>query len=137
MLKAPRPGQVKTRLARTIGSEQATKGYRHLVEHQIRQIPGDWKIQIHFTPADATEEMQSWLGPSHTYREQPDGDRGQRLFMAMETHFATSDEPLVFLGADCPYLTTPVLNQVRVILSDTDVVLIPALDGGYCLLALK
>lgn len=137
MLKAPRAGQVKTRLARTIGTEKATQIYRRLVEHQIRQIPADWVTQIHFAPANAADEMQHWLGSTYDYCPQPDGDLGHRLSIAMQAHFAQCHLPLVFLGADCPYLTTSHFAEVGALLIETEAVLIPALDGGYCLLALR
>jgi len=50
LLKAPRSGTVKTRLARDIGSQQATMIYRALVEHQARAIPEGWDVTVHFAP---------------------------------------------------------------------------------------
>jgi rSAM/selenodomain-associated transferase 1 len=137
MLKAPREGQVKTRLALAAGAGEAARIYRRLVEWQIARIPRDWSTQIHFTPTDASNEMQDWLGPGHSYCPQADGDLGARLGFAMHSHFAVSHIPLVFLGGDCPYLTTSRLGEVSALLRETDSVLIPALDGGYCLLALR
>ncbi len=139
MLKAPREGEVKTRLALAIGTAEAARVYRHLVEHQIGQIPRDWRTSIHFTPADAADEMRTWLGTVHGYWPQPDGDLGSRLNSAMHSHFAISCAPLVFLGGDCPYLTTARLLEANKLLreSDASAVLVPALDGGYCLLGLR
>jgi len=137
MLKAPREGQVKTRLALSIGTVEATRVYRRLVEHQIGQIPRGWGTSIHFTPVNAGDEMRSWLGTAHSYWPQADGDLGCRLSSAMQLHFATSSTPLVFLGGDCPYLTTSRLGEVAKLLRETGVVLVPAIDGGYCLLALR
>lgn len=137
MLKAPRHGQVKTRLAHTIGTDDATRIYRRLVEHQITQIPREWSTHIHFAPLDAEDEMRSWLGTAHSYSPQPDGDLGDRLAFAMHLHFARDLTPLIFLGGDCPYLTTSHFTEVMRHLIKTDAVLIPALDGGYCLFALR
>jgi rSAM/selenodomain-associated transferase 1 len=138
MLKAPQPGHVKTRLARTIGTEKATQVYRKLVEHQIAQIPAHWRIQIYYTPSNAGDEMQTWLGPDYDYSAQTDGDLGQRLSEVMLGHFKSEEPmPLVFVGADCPYLTTERLTAVESDLRDADAILIPATDGGYCLLALQ
>ncbi len=137
ILKAPREGTVKTRLALAVGAGDANRIYRRLVEQQIRQIPRNWSTHIHFSPPDAGDEMQKWLGSGPTYSPQADGDLGHRLSFVMHSHFTTSDEPLVFLGGDCPYLTNACLDEVSTLLRETDVVLIPALDGGYCLLALR
>ena len=62
MLKAPRPGLVKTRLAAEVGVESATAIYRRLVEHQIAAIPREWRTEVHFAPAEAAADMQQWLG---------------------------------------------------------------------------
>ncbi len=137
MLKAPREGQVKTRLAKDVGSLEATRVYRSLVEHQLRQIPASWPVHIHFAPADAEAEMKAWLGTAHRYSPQPDGDLGQRLIGASRAHFAISSGPVIFLGGDCPYLTTARLLAVEEMLTRVDAVMVPAIDGGYCLLALS
>ncbi len=137
MLKAPREGEVKTRLALAVGATEAVRIYSRLVEWQIARIPRDWGTQIHFTPADAAAEMQGWLGSAHRYCPQAEGDLGGRLEFAMHSHFSVSQAPLVFLGGDCPYLDGSLLDEVGALLSQTDAVLIPALDGGYCLLGLR
>src|SRR5439155_285152 len=111
--------------------------YRRLVEHQIAQIPQAWRLHIHFTPEDGRAEMRSWLGPNRDYSVQAAGDLGQRLCGAMQTHFAGGGEPLIFLGGDCPYLNLERLKEVAGLLDATDAVMIPAIDGGYCLLALR
>ena len=53
ILKAPRAGTVKTRLARDIGVERATLVYRTMVERQAKAIPPGWNVSVHFSPPDA------------------------------------------------------------------------------------
>ncbi len=141
MLKAPRPGMVKTRLALDVGAEQAAAIYRSLAENQIRQIPADWRCAIHFAPQEAEDEMRAWLGPiapaQTIYRPQPEGDLGARMRHAVQTELATSAEAVVLLGGDCPDINTAVLRDVEARLSKADAVIAPASDGGYVLLALK
>lgn len=137
LLKAPREGHVKTRLARVVGSVEATRIYRRLVEHQIAQLPPNWPVHVHFTPAECGEQMHDWLGRDRTYFAQPDGDLGRRLIAALRTHFATSTAPVIFLGGDCPYVSAGHLERVAKLIEECGAVLIPALDGGYCLLALR
>ncbi|MGH7959477.1 MAG: TIGR04282 family arsenosugar biosynthesis glycosyltransferase [Opitutaceae bacterium] len=79
MLKAPRVGFVKTRLALEIGAEPAAAIYRRLVEHQMSAIPRDWPVEVHFSPAEAAAEMQQWLGARHAYYPQSGDDLGERL----------------------------------------------------------
>ncbi len=133
MLKAPRPGFVKTRLARDLGDDEATAAYRSLVEVQMRALPAAWDVHIAFAPDDAAAEMRDWLGSRPDYFPQCDGDLGDRLTYVAQTITG----PLIFLGGDCPELTTTRLEAAATELESADIVIWPALDGGYCLLGIK
>ncbi len=137
MLKAPRPGYVKTRLAEKLGKGKAVKIYRQLVEHQLRQLPGRWPVQIHFTPASAASEMKVWLGKRRDYVSQCGGNLGKRLIHATNHAFEQGATSVIFLGGDCPYVTTSLLKETGRILEKAEVVLGPASDGGYYLIGLQ
>ena len=112
MLKAPVEGQVKSRLAREIGDAAARRAYKALVEHQIRQIPRGYSVQICYTPKDASAMMRDWLGEGFDYVPQSDGDLGQRLTVAVNGHFQNSPVPLIVIGGDCPYFTRELFQEV-------------------------
>lgn len=141
MLKAPRPGTVKTRLAREIGIDKATFIYRSLAEKQLTQVPKDWRCAIHFAPPGAVEEVREWLAevvPADIlYRPQCDGDLGARMRHAVQTELSAGADAVVLLGGDCPDIDTQLLREVETKLSAADLVVAPALDGGYVLLAVK
>jgi uncharacterized protein len=141
ILKAPRVGEVKTRLGRSIGVERAAEVYRALVEHQLAQIPAKWRITIHFAPADAEAEMRRWLERllprGSFFMPQPDGDLGVRLISAMEDGFTSGADSMFFLGGDCPGTTSSYLEEAEAALARTDMVIGGALDGGYVLLGLR
>jgi uncharacterized protein len=141
ILKAPRAGQVKTRLASSMGAERATRVYRALVEHQLAQIPATWRIAIHFAPSDAEAEMRAWLerlSPRGAdFVPQPSGDLGYRLISAMDYGFASGADSVFFLGGDCPGLTRSYLEEAEGALAKIDMVIAGALDGGYVLLGLR
>lgn len=141
ILKAPRVGEVKTRLARAVGAERATRIYRALVEHQLAQIPANWRTVIHFTPSDAEAEMRSWLKRFPVNRSefvpQPNGDLGSRLISAMDHGFASGADFVFFLGGDCPGLKCSYLEEAEAALGETDMIIAPARDGGYVLLGLR
>ncbi len=141
MLKAPRPGTVKTRLAASVGDERAVSIYRQLAEHQIRQIPPGWQCSVHFAPQDAREEMHEWLAdvvpPGSTFYPQCEGDLGARMRHAAMTEFHRGAGAVALLGGDCPGLLTPILCEVESTSPEADVVIVPATDGGYVLLLLK
>ncbi len=137
MLKAPLEGAVKTRLGQDIGTAAATRAYRALVEHQLGQIPAQWHVHICYAPEGALAAMRAWLGDEHQYSAQAEGDLGERLAAAMAQHFERSGGPLVILGGDCPYLSRERLIAAAVALKSADAAVVPAMDGGYCLLALR
>lgn len=138
MLKAPRPGEVKTRLARETGDVEAAAIYRAIVEHQIRQVPAGWKIEVHFAPHDARDEMQRWLHPLHAgqieFLPQAAGDLGVRLRSALKSAFDRGGTRVLFAGGDCPGLDRAVLSDAAARLDAADVVAVPAIDGGYVLI---
>lgn len=140
MLKAPRPGEVKTRLAASIGDAAAAEVYRCLVEYQAAEIPREWRIEVHFTPAEAEAEMRDWLAPllpeQTTFHPQAEGDLGARLRVALAGAVTRGAKEIVFAGGDCPHLTTERLGAAASALHTADIVIIPAVDGGYVLIGL-
>ncbi len=141
MLKAPRAGRVKTRLAGSVGAQRATRIYRALVQHQLAQIPATWHVTIHFAPSDAEVEMRAWLerfSPRGSdFIPQPNGDLGSRLISAMDHGFASGGGSVFFLGGDCPGLNCSYLEEAEVALAKIDMVIGAARDGGYVLLGLR
>jgi rSAM/selenodomain-associated transferase 1 len=141
MLKVPRPGYCKTRLAATIGAEAACAIYSALVHWQISQIPFDWRVSVHFAPADAEVEARAWLSPwsarNLSFSPQEPGDLGARMLGAVRQGLQSSHS-VVLMGGDCPGLTTHVLTEVSQLLAGRNhPVVIPATDGGYVLLGIS
>jgi rSAM/selenodomain-associated transferase 1 len=140
MLKAPRLGHAKTRLATAIGGAVAAEVYRHLAERQLAALPPDWCVAIHFAPASAEAEMMSWMGPLRPYLRfvaQCAGGMGERLTEAFATEFKLGSGGVLVIGGDCPALDRKILNAAADALKAADAVLGPALDGGYYLIGLK
>jgi uncharacterized protein len=141
ILKAPRPGLVKTRLARDLGGERATAIYRALVEHQAMAIPPGWQVSIYFTPADAADEMEAWLKsrlPEEArFVPQCEGDLGRRLIDAIDTELQRGAKHVFLIGGDCPGISRDYLAEADEELDKCDLVIGPATDGGYVLLGLK
>jgi uncharacterized protein len=136
-LKAPRVGFVKTRLARECGADRAAEIYSALAEAQGRRIPPGWKSEIHFAPADAEAEMRGWLGNQYVFRPQADGDLGGRLIAGFGSALAGNGGPVIAIGGDCPDLDAACLEEASHSLRTSDVVLGPAIDGGYYLIGLN
>jgi rSAM/selenodomain-associated transferase 1 len=140
-VKSPRLGEAKTRLARDIGAARASVIYRALVEHQVAEIPVDWRVAVYFAPSNAGEDMKIWLTPQvqsgTRFVPQCDGDLGRRLVTAVRREFDNGSERVYLIGGDCPALSRDCFDEADRALNDNDIVLGPAHDGGYVLLAIK
>jgi rSAM/selenodomain-associated transferase 1 len=134
--KAPRPGLVKTRIAADLDAEAAAAIYRVLVQRTLstlRDFPGE----LRFTPPDARAEFQPWLPQGWTLVDQGGGDLGARLQRAVEQALQNGSQAVLLLGADCPALEVSDLTDALRALENHDVVLGPAIDGGYWLLGVR
>ncbi|AFY60453.1 TIGR04282 family arsenosugar biosynthesis glycosyltransferase [Synechococcus sp. PCC 6312] len=139
----PEPGRSKTRLIPALGATGAAQLHQTMAEHTLHQartfaqaIPEPLEIMVWFTGGDLAL-MQTWLGTGINYQTQPEGDLGARLLYALGHHFQTTDHPAFVIGTDCPELTVPILTQAQAALTNHDLVIGPAQDGGYYLIGLK
>ena len=133
-LKAPRPGAVKTRLARTIGTAAACAAYRSLVEALLSRLQGLNAVELRFSPDNAGSEIECWRRENWTCRAQGAGPLGQRLRSAFEQAFSSGASRVAIIGSDCPAVTVQDIDEAWKSLRTHDVVLGPASDGGYWLI---
>lgn len=136
-LKAPRVGSVKTRLAEALGADGACAAYRQLVEALLANLTPLPKAELCFAPVDAAAEINPWLRPGWTLCPQVGSDLGERLNAAFDEHFESDAQHVVIIGSDCPDVTATDIEDAWLALEGHDVVLGPALDGGYWLIGLR
>lgn len=137
-LKAPRPGRVKTRLAEALGDGPAAELYRVLAEEEVRRTEpagGEYERLFFFDPADAGEEMEAWF-PGQAWIPQEGPDLGARMAAAFDETFARGARRAAVVGSDVPWVTRDHVGRALRCLDRHDLVLGPAHDGGYYLLAL-
>ncbi len=136
--RAPRPGEVKSRLARTLGDRRAASIYRRmgrLVIDQVADAPAT--VTVCFTPDGAEREVREWLDPGAArYWPQGPGDLGARMSRMMERAFEASDRAIV-IGTDAPTVDRATIRRALHALDSADVVAGPSRDGGYYLLGLR
>jgi rSAM/selenodomain-associated transferase 1 len=128
------PGRVKTRLAATLGHDEALKAYRYLLQH-TQQIAEAVQADKYIFYSNAIEE-QGWP-QTYGHMVQQGSDLGGRMAWAFEKVFEQGYEKVVIIGSDCLELQAPVITQAFDELERYDVVIGPANDGGYYLLGLK
>ena len=136
MARHPALGQGKTRLASTIGAEATLGVYLELLAHARAAADG---VAAHKTVwlAGAPTPGAPDYWPGYAQHPQPAGDLGQRMHTAFATAFAAGAAKAIIIGTDCPELSADLLTSAFAQLDTHDVVLGPALDGGYYLLGMK
>ena len=138
LAKAPVAGFAKTRLIPLLGAEGAARLQERLIRRALA------------TALDASiGPVTLWCAPDTTnplFREvarlrtvdlaaQPAGDLGARMLAAFQA--VSPGRALVLTGTDCPVLTAADFTEAIALLSEADVVMAPAEDGGYGLIAAR
>ena len=129
-------GEVKTRLAETIGNDRAFFVYKELLQHTkeiTKNIIAD-KIVFY---SNNVEEKDIWNDETFKKYLQSGNDLGERMQNAFEYAFTNGYEEAVIIGTDCFELTSSIINDAFSFLKNYDVVIGPAKDGGYYLLGIK
>jgi uncharacterized protein len=138
-VKAPIPGRVKTRLAVAIGPSGAAELYWRLGRQVVGSAAGSgYRTTVWFTPAREGQFVREWLNgvARVAFRAQAGTTLGDRLANATASEFAEGARRVVIVGSDCPGVDRRLIQQAFTALGEHDVVLGPALDGGYYLIAL-
>jgi uncharacterized protein len=132
----PRPGQAKTRLIPALGPQGAAQLQSAMTEHSLLQARGLKRpIAIYYTNGSELE-LRDWLGEDLCYRTQCPGDLGAKMLGAFCDTLEEGTEAVI-IGTDCPDINTQLLAQTFQALKTSDLVLGPALDGGYYLIGLR
>lgn len=140
LARAPRRGQVKSRLAATLGDEAAAEAYR-LIAGQLfaeceRLDPAIARFLFYAGPGDAAL-MRAWAGGSFRYVPQRRGGFGQRMMAAFEVVFEEGARKAVIVGSDVPDLSATIITGALRLLDHYPVVIGPDHGGGYYLLGLR
>lgn len=141
MCKPPRPGVSKTRLAAVLGAERAALLARAFLLDSaalLRAVAPRYAATCtaFHAPADAGPEIAALL-PGWKLEPQAEGDLGARMGAAFAQLFTPNVTCVLLTGTDAPTLPPALLELLpAAIAGGADAALIPALDGGYCAIAL-
>ena len=138
--KAPVPGRVKTRLARTIGDDAAASAYRALAERTLataaaaRRAGVVGRVELWLDPESDPAAIAPW--PERygvTVATQAGDDLGARMRNALRASIARG-APALLIGTDVPGYDIGYLAHAAAALERHDAVVGPAEDGGYVLI---
>lgn len=143
--KAPVPGQVKTRLCPPLTPDEAATLHGSFVLDTLE------RTKAAVTKLTLPIDRYLACAPSATHvffkimeerqgvklLDQAGDDLGGRMNQAFHTLFAQGYRQVVLIGTDVPALPLGHFKQALLALENHDLVLGPALDGGYYLIGLK
>src|SRR5713226_5439778 len=138
MAKAPRPGSVKTRLAKSLSLEAVTGLYRCLLNDTIALAQGLDHVEIAIVcPTSDVDDVAHAVGK--TVRIVPQTGQGLAAGLAsVFAHFATpGHQRVIAFNSDSPHLPASVLETAFEVLEACDLVVGPTHDGGYYLVGAR
>jgi uncharacterized protein len=135
--KEPVAGLAKTRLVPALGTAGAARAAAAMLADTLAAVRASGaEPWLCFTPAAAREPL-GCLAPGFRLLSQVSGDLGDRLAACLADLLAAGADRVAIVGADTPHVPQASYRRTFALLDEADVVLGPALDGGYYLVAAK
>ena len=137
-VRNPERGEVKTRLAATLGHNVARHLYRCFILDMLSALESTaFPITICYYPKDALDDVKGIVGDGYAFQPQYGEDLGERMKNGMMDSFAQGFDPVIVIGSDIPDLPVAFIRESFAALQTYDTVIGPALDGGYYLIGFK
>lgn len=132
----PEIGKCKTRLAITIGDENALEVYKLLLKHtKLISINITADKVVYYS--EKIWENDLWDNSIYHKRLQQGKNLGERMLHAFEQGFKDGYEKIMIIGSDMYDIDQEDIENAFLTLNSNDFVLGPAQDGGYYLLGMK
>lgn len=135
-IKNAKKGNVKTRLAATLGDEEALSVYKKLLDY-TREAVAPLEVDKQLWYSRFVPKNDNWDANIFNKKVQEGESLGQRMQQAFKQSFEEGYERSVIIGSDCAQLNPDHLEQAYQALLTNDVVIGPSQDGGYYLLGMR
>jgi uncharacterized protein len=134
----PEAGRVKTRLARSVGPEEACRLHKLLAEVCFREALEAVRDGVVVCATGAgVDRFREWLPGALDYWPQPEAGLGERLEAMFARAFGEGAQSVAAMGSDAPGLRAASIAGALRKLATHDVAILPALDGGYVLVGMR
>ncbi len=140
--KAPRAGQVKTRMVPPLTPAEAAELYARMLADVLeasvrfaRELGVEPVVTVH--PPELCREITSIAPPGFRVVAQRGADLSGRMSWAAREAAAAGATRILLRGSDSPALDGDSVARVLAALDANDLVVCPDLDGGYSLVGLR
>lgn len=133
--KFPEKGKVKTRLAETIGDDNAVEIYTRLLKHTESQLALSGKEYVVYWGNYIPNDMV-FFSTAKAHYLQCEGDLGSKMKMAFTDQFSLGYDTVAGIGCDCYQMRAKHILDALQELKNNKVVYGPANDGGYYLIGM-
>jgi rSAM/selenodomain-associated transferase 1 len=144
MAKAPREGEVKTRLLGALSPEEARRLYVAFLSdtfalmEDVMEEREELSLALCYTPEGEEEAFEEVEREGSLMIAQRGATLGERLTNCFADFFGLGFESVVVIGADSPTLPGEYLfDAFECFETDDDVVIGPTEDGGYYLVGMR
>jgi rSAM/selenodomain-associated transferase 1 len=134
-IKNPIKGRAKTRLAATVGDDEALRIYLELLKH-TRNIACEIDAHRNLFYSHFIDNNDEWNNDGFDKQLQIEGDLGEKMAAGFQAAFEKGATKAVIVGSDCASLTTDIVDAAFAKLDTNDFVIGPAADGGYYLIGM-
>ena len=134
--KNAQKGKVKTRLASTLGESAAFRVFQIMLQ-RIRKAVSELSIDKAVFFSDYIDNSEEWCSSSFRKFVQKGEDIGNRMGQAFSVMFNQGYKHVCLIGTDCYALQPQIIHKTFELLQTHSLVLGPANDGGYYLIALS
>lgn len=144
MAKAPREGEVKTRLIGELGAAEAKQLYVAFLNdtvalmEEVMDEREELSLVLCYTPEGEEETFEEVEREGSMMIPQRGADLGERLRNCFVDLFALGVEAVVVIGADSPTLPGEwIYDAFESLETENDAIIGPAEDGGYYLIGMR
>ena len=134
----PAVGKTKSRLMPFLTAEECTSLYSCFLKDIYRKAKAAGAdVYVFFTPRDKKSVFRTLLGEDAVLLPQHGEDLGQKMKNAIGAVLRMGYDKVVLMGTDIPHIHTETIRNAFDNLDQKDIVIHPALDGGYYLIGMK
>ncbi len=131
--KAPIAGQVKTRLAKTVGDQAALETYKAMLTVIVERISDLSHTDIYISAANQLDHpffIDLMVRYSLKGHLQCEGNLGDKMWSAL-SQLLKNYQKVVIIGGDALPVMSQHIEEMVTQLNTSDIAVIPSEDGGY------